>query len=52
MYALWVGEEYKDKEFTGRAYFEENIIDLYFNKGNHRFTISRLTKEILNKQNQ
>jgi glycerol-3-phosphate cytidylyltransferase len=45
-----VGEEYKDKEFTGRAFCEENSIDLYFNKRSHRFSSSGLRKEILNKQ--
>jgi glycerol-3-phosphate cytidylyltransferase len=45
-----VGEEYKDKEFTARTYCEENGIELYFNKRNHRFSSSGLRQEILNKQ--
>ena len=43
-----VGEEYKDKEFTGRTYCEENGIELYFNKRNHRFSSSGLRKEVIN----
>jgi glycerol-3-phosphate cytidylyltransferase len=45
-----VGEEYKEKEFTGKNYCEENGIELYFNKRNHRFSSSGLRKEVLNKQ--
>jgi glycerol-3-phosphate cytidylyltransferase len=45
-----VGEEYKDKTFTGRAFCEENGIELYFNKRSHRFSSSGLRKEILDKQ--
>jgi glycerol-3-phosphate cytidylyltransferase len=45
-----VGEEYKEKAFTGRAFCEENGIELYFNKRNHRFSSSGLRKEVLDKQ--
>jgi glycerol-3-phosphate cytidylyltransferase len=45
-----VGEEYKEVKFTGRALCEENGIDLYFNKRNHRFSSSGLRKEVLDKQ--
>ena len=45
-----VGEEYKEKNFTGRKYCDENGIELYFNKRNHRFSSSGLRKEVLNKQ--
>ena len=44
-----VGEEYQEKNFTGRAYCEEKGIQLYFNKRDHRFSSSRLRKEIANK---
>jgi glycerol-3-phosphate cytidylyltransferase len=44
-----VGEEYKDKAFTGRTFCEENNIDLYFNKRNHRFSSSGLRKEVAEK---
>jgi glycerol-3-phosphate cytidylyltransferase len=45
-----VGEEYKEKNFTGRKYCDENGIELYYNKRNHRFSSSGLRKEVLNKQ--
>lgn len=45
-----VGEEYKEKNFTGRAFCEENGIELYFNKRSHRFSSSGLRKEVLNIQ--
>lgn len=43
-----VGEEYKEKTFTGRAFCEENGIELYFNKRSHRFSSSGLRKEVIN----
>jgi glycerol-3-phosphate cytidylyltransferase len=46
-----VGEEYKEVYFTGRTLCEENGIDLYFNKRNHRFSSSGLRKEVAQKQN-
>lgn len=45
-----VGEEYQDKNFTGRSFCEENGIELYFNNRSHRFSSSGLRKEVLNKQ--
>lgn len=39
-----VGDEYKDKHFTGRAYCEEKGIRLYFNSRDHRFSSSGLRK--------
>lgn len=39
-----VGDEYKDKNFTGRAYCEEKGIRLYFNSRDHRFSSSGLRK--------
>ncbi len=44
-----VGEEYNDKTFTGRAFCEENGIELYINKRTHRFSSSGLRKEVVNK---
>ncbi len=45
-----VGEEYKEKSFTGTIYCEENGILLYFNKRNHRFSSSGLRREIVEKE--
>lgn len=45
-----IGEEYRDQQFTGRSFCEENGIDLFFNKRNHRFSSSSLRKEVLKKE--
>ena len=45
-----LGEEYKDKNFTGRTYCEEKGIELYYNRRDHRFSSSGLRKEVANKQ--
>jgi glycerol-3-phosphate cytidylyltransferase len=44
-----VGEEYKEANFTGRTLCEENGIDLYSNKRNHRFSSSGLRREVVQK---
>jgi glycerol-3-phosphate cytidylyltransferase len=46
-----VGEEYKEKNFTGRTYCEEKGIELYYNGRDHRFSSSSLRKEVANKEN-
>lgn len=45
-----IGDEYKEKNFTGRTYCEEKGIDLYFNKRDHRFSSSSLRKEVAEKE--
>ena len=41
-----LGEEYQDKNFTGRSYCEEKGIELYFNSRDHRFSSSGLRKHV------
>lgn len=41
-----VGDEYKDRDFTGRSYCEEKGVFLYFNKRDHRFSSSNLRREV------
>ncbi len=41
-----VGDEYKDKNFTGRKYCEEKEIALYFNVRDHRFFTTALRKNV------
>ena len=41
-----LGEEYRDKDFTGRDICKKLGIDLYFNKREHRFSTSDLRKRI------
>jgi glycerol-3-phosphate cytidylyltransferase len=45
-----IGDEYKDKNFTGRTYCEEKGIELYFNVRDHRFSSSSLRKEVMEKE--
>jgi glycerol-3-phosphate cytidylyltransferase len=45
-----IGDEYKDKNFTGRTYCEEKGIELYFNIREHRFSSSSLRQEVADKQ--
>ena len=41
-----LGEEYRDKEFTGRDICKKRDIELHFNKRDHRFSSSDLRKRI------
>lgn len=41
-----LGEEYKDKDFTGREICKRKNIKLYFNKRDHRFSSSGLRKRV------
>lgn len=41
-----LGEEYKNKTFTGRAICAKRGINLYFNKRDHRFSTSDLRQRV------
>lgn len=41
-----LGEEYKDKTFTGRAICASRGIELYYNKRDHRFSTSDLRNRV------
>ncbi len=41
-----LGEEYRNKEFTGRDICKKRDIELYFNKRDHRFSSSELRKRM------
>jgi len=45
-----LGNEYRDKSFTGRSYCEEKGIRLVFNERNHRFSSSNLRKVVYEKE--
>lgn len=34
-----IGDEYKDKNYTGRDYCEEKVFEIYYNSKDHRFHI-------------
>lgn len=44
-----LGEEYKDKDFTGREICKRRGIQLHFNKRDHRFSSSNLRKLVAEK---
>jgi len=41
-----LGQEYEDKQFTGRKECAERGIDLYFNKRDHSFSTTELRRRI------
>ena len=41
-----LGEEYKEKDFTGKDICKKRDIQLYFNKRDHRFSTSDLRRRI------
>ena len=45
-----VGDEYKERDFTGRSYCEEKGIELYFNTRDHRFSSTSLRQEVYKKE--
>lgn len=46
-----LGQEYKDKTFTGRAICASRGIELHFNKRDHRFSSSDLRKRVTERNN-
>jgi glycerol-3-phosphate cytidylyltransferase len=45
-----IGDEYRDKSFTGREYCESKGIELYYNTRDHRFSSSGLRKVVAEKE--
>jgi glycerol-3-phosphate cytidylyltransferase len=45
-----IGDEYREKNFTGREYCEYKGIELYFNTRDHRFSSSGLRKVVAEKE--
>ena len=41
-----LGEEYKEKEFTGRELCKQKNIELFFNKRDHRFSSSDIRQRV------
>ena len=46
-----LGEEYRDRDFTGKDICRKRDIDLYFNKRDHRFSSSDLRKRVAEREN-
>lgn len=47
-----LGEEYRDKDFTGKDICRRRGIQLYFNKRDHRFSSSDLRSRVAEKQSK
>jgi len=45
-----LGDEYRDKDFTGKDECRKLGIELYFNKRNHRFSSSDLRQRVTDEQ--
>ena len=45
-----IGEEYKDKDFTGKDYCQKNGINIYYNRRQHALSTSDLRKRVANGQ--
>jgi glycerol-3-phosphate cytidylyltransferase len=45
-----LGEEYKDKDFTGKDACRKRGIQLYFNKRDHRFSSSGLRRRVFERE--
>lgn len=41
-----IGDDYMDRDFTGKQYCEEKGIEIFYNKRDHRFSTSDLRKRI------
>jgi glycerol-3-phosphate cytidylyltransferase len=44
-----IGEEYKDKDFTGKQICEERSIKIFYNQRRHSFSTTELRKRVANK---
>lgn len=48
----FLGEEYREKEFTGKDVCRKRGIELHFNKRDHRFSTSGLRKRVIEAEKQ
>ena len=48
----FLGDEYKEKEFTGKDTCRKRGIQLHFNKRDHRFSSSGLRKRVTDRDNE
>jgi len=46
IYIRIIGEEYRDKQFTGKEICEQRGIKIYYNKRRHRFSTTELRKRV------
>lgn len=46
-----IGEEYQDKDFTGKAYCEQKGIAIYYNSRDHDYSSSEIRKRVSKNEN-
>lgn len=46
-----IGEEYLNKDFTGKKYCKKKGIKIHYNKREHRFSSSALRRQVSSKEN-
>ena len=46
-----IGEEYQDKDFTGKAYCEQKGITMYYNSRDHDYSSSEIRKRVSKNEN-
>ena len=46
-----IGEEYQDKDFTGKVYCEQKGIALYYNSRDHDYSSSEIRKRVSKNEN-
>ena len=46
-----IGEEYQDKDFTGKAYCEQKGIAMYYNSREHDYSSSAIRKRVSENEN-
>ena len=46
-----IGEEYQDKDFTGKAYCEQKGIAMYYNSRDHDYSSSEIRKRVSKDEN-
>ena len=47
-----IGQEYEQKDFTGKEYCKQKGIKIYYNKREHRFSSSSLRKQVQEAENK
>lgn len=45
-----IGEEYREADFTGKSFCEQNGIKIHYNSRKHRFSTSGLRERVMNEQ--
>ncbi len=47
-----IGDDYRDKDFTGKQYCEDHGIEIYYNKRDHRFSTTALKKAVYEQEKE